>query len=189
MKYTYDTEFHEDGETIDFISIGIVNMDTGEEFYAVSNEFNTRRVANNNWLMDNVMSSIPHSQFIVTDADGYPFVRDIYVDPAVGRSKAEIAAQIKAFIGADRKPELWAWYSAYDHVCLAQLWGKMIDLPEQIPMFTNDIKTLLREVERRNGRSGVVMPKQPEGLHNALEDARHNVVRYNYLMELLDAKK
>jgi hypothetical protein len=44
VKYFYDCEFLEDGKTIDFISIGIVAED-GREFYAVSNEFDTRRVA------------------------------------------------------------------------------------------------------------------------------------------------
>jgi hypothetical protein len=29
------------------------------------------------------------------------------------------------------------------------------------------------------------MPKQPQGLHNALEDARFNVERYKFLEELL----
>lgn len=33
MKYFLDTEFHEDGKTIDLISIGIVAED-GREYYA-----------------------------------------------------------------------------------------------------------------------------------------------------------
>ena len=36
VKYFFDTEFYEDGKTIDLISIGIVAED-GREFYAVSN--------------------------------------------------------------------------------------------------------------------------------------------------------
>ena len=35
MRYFYDTEFLEDGETIDLISIGIVAED-GREYYAVT---------------------------------------------------------------------------------------------------------------------------------------------------------
>ena len=35
MRYFYDTEFLEDGETIDLISIGIVAED-GREYYAVN---------------------------------------------------------------------------------------------------------------------------------------------------------
>ena len=184
MKYFYDTEFKEDGKTIDLISIGMVAED-GREFYAVSNEFDTRRVAHDDWLMANVMSSIDHEEFIISDSEGFPMTRDIFVTDPAAMSRDEIARGIEDFIGTDNHAELWAWYCAYDHVCLAQLWGRMLDLPEKVPMHTNDIKTLLKEVERRNGRVGVRLPKQPPGEHNALEDARHNVVRYNYLMELL----
>ena len=38
MRYFYDTEFIEDGSTIELVSIGIVAED-GREFYAVSTEF------------------------------------------------------------------------------------------------------------------------------------------------------
>lgn len=178
MRYFFDTEFHEDGFSIDFISIGIVAED-GREFYAVSSEFDTRRVAKNDWLMANVMSSIKHDCFIVSDWDGTPFVRDIFVtDPAV-RTRHDIAQDIVDFIGADNHAELWAWYSAYDHVCLAQLFGIMLDLPSKVPMYTNDIKTLCDLAGKP------LLPQQPSGHHNALDDARFNVVRYDYLMELL----
>ena len=43
----------------------------------------------------------------------------------------------------------------------------MIDLPEWIPMYTNDFQQLLDNL----GRPGI--PKQEAGLHNALTDARH----------------
>jgi hypothetical protein len=37
-RYFYDTEFNDDGSTIDLVSIGIVS-DDGREYYAVSSEF------------------------------------------------------------------------------------------------------------------------------------------------------
>jgi hypothetical protein len=67
-------------------------------------------------------------------------------------------------------------------VCLAQLFGKMIDLPKMIPMFTNDIRTLVQLA----GLQPSDLPRQPEGLHNALADARWNKVRYDYLMEFMN---
>lgn len=181
MRYYYDTEFHEDGKTIDFISIGIVAED-GREFYAISSEFDTRRVAQNDWLMNNVMSSIDYAQFITYDGHGFPAVRDIYVTDRAAMTKEEIAREIMGFVGWDHSPEFWAWYSAYDHVCLAQLFGKMIDLPKMIPMFTNDIRTLVQLA----GLQPSDLPRQPEGLHNALADARWNKVRYDYLMEFMN---
>lgn len=42
MRYFFDTEFHEDGQTIDLISIGIVAED-GREFYAVSRDAQLHR--------------------------------------------------------------------------------------------------------------------------------------------------
>ncbi len=180
VKYFYDTEFHEDGKTIDFISIGI-KCEDGREYYAVSNEFDTRRVASNNWLMDNVMSSIDHDKFVVADFDGSPLVRDIYVTDPAAKTKQEIAAEILDFVDGTW-PDFWAWYGAYDHVCLCQLYGKMIDLPEKFPMFSSDIKQLHKEA------GSPAMPKQPVGLHNALEDAKMNVVRYDYLRKLLAEK-
>lgn len=179
MRYYYDTEFLENGKTIDFISIGVVAED-GREFYAVSNEFDTRRVAKNNWLMDNVMSSIEHDKFVVADFDGAPVVRDIFVTDLAARSKAQVALELEQFIGEDESPELWAWYGSYDHVCLAQLWGKMIDLPRNVPMYTNDLKTLVQLAG--NPR----LPQQPNGNHNALADARWNKVRYDELVKILN---
>ena len=38
VQYFYDTEFIENGRTIDLVSIGVVAED-GREFYAVSKEF------------------------------------------------------------------------------------------------------------------------------------------------------
>ena len=71
-RFFYDCEFLEDGKTIDLISIGVVNYETGETFYAVSNEFDTARVAKHWWLMENVMNSIDHKTFTYYDFDGAP---------------------------------------------------------------------------------------------------------------------
>jgi hypothetical protein len=173
-KITYDTEFLEDGKTIDLISIGMVNMDTGEEFYAVSNEFDTARVAQDPWLMKNVMSSIDHIYF---DTD--PDTREpnlIVIDDAA-MTRREIRQGVLDFVG-NAIPEWWAWYGAYDHVALSQLFGRMVDLPYRFPFFTRDIRQLADTLGNPE------LPRQPKGLHNALDDAKHNLVKYNYLMEL-----
>lgn len=180
-KFFYDTEFIEDGKTIDLISIGVINYDTGDTFYAVSNEFDTARVAKHWWLMENVMSSIKHETHIEVPFDGSPVIRDFTVTDGAAMSRKDIRDGLLRFIGPE-KAELWAWYSAYDHVCLAQLFGTMMELPATIPMTTYDIKQLHKLAGYCD------MPKQPEGLHNALEDAKMNVVRYNYLKEILNGK-
>ena len=42
MKYFYDTEFIDNGRTIELISIGVAAED-GREYYAISTEFNPER--------------------------------------------------------------------------------------------------------------------------------------------------
>ncbi len=64
--------------------------------------------------------------------------------------------------------ELWADYGAYDHVLLCQLYGPMIDLPQNIPMFTNEFQQYWRS------KGCPDLPYQsPLSLHDALGDARH----------------
>lgn len=44
-------------------------------------------------------------------------------------------------------------------------------------MWTNDLMQLWQQVGKPE------MPEQPEGVHNALADARHNKVRYEFLRQ------
>lgn len=165
MRFFYDCEFIEDGHTIDLVSIGIV-ADDGREFYAVSSEFDQHKLCANPWLVEHVRPSLPATEH----SRGCRCTRDWHLDrdhPDV-RPRAQIARAVQAFLlGGPTPPELWAWYAAYDHVALCQLWGRMIDLPDGIPMWTNDLR---QEVARLGDPP---MPKQAEGLHNALADARH----------------
>ena len=171
MNIFYDTEFMENGQTIDLISIGMVGED-GREYYAVSYEFDGFAVARDPWLMEHVMSSIGH---YVHYQDGGGLT---VIDDPASRRRDQIALEVAEFIRSYQNPELWAWYGAYDHVALAQLFGKMIHLPTGIPMYTNDLKTFAKL--KGNPR----LPDQAEGKHNALEDAKHNKVRFDYLTEL-----
>lgn len=162
MKYFYDTEFLEDGRTIELISIGIVAED-GREYYAVALDADWDRISTHEWLMKNVVPQLPPGR------------------SPEWKPKAQIRDEVAAFLAHRIRnvrdiPELWAWYGAYDHICLAQLFGRMIDLPSWIPMWTND----LRQEQHRLGNLG--LPVQPKGLHNALEDARHLRVQYDALL-------
>lgn len=109
----FDTEFIEDGHTIDLISIGLVRED-GATYYAESSECD--HAAASDWVKANVL---PHLRGPV-------------------KPKATIAQEIVAFVGT--KPEFWAYYADYDWVALCQLFGTMMDLPKGWPMFCLDIK-------------------------------------------------
>ena len=123
-RYFYDCEFIEDGRTVDLVSIGVVD-EFGREFYAVSTQFDDSRAVP--WVRRNVLDKLPSP-----------------ADPA-WRSRERIRDDLYAFLtepvqGRDEQIELWAWYAAYDHVALAQLWGAMPALPREIPRFTKDLR-------------------------------------------------
>jgi len=191
MKIWYDTEFLEDGITIELISIGMVAED-GRELYAVNEAIQSDtelygRICHHDWLMANV---IPHLPLTVnhggkknyrlptgsmSSTGGGYFGLDLTSNLIMpGRM---IRNAVREFITATPDPQLWAWYGAYDHVALAQLFGRMIDLPEGFPMWTNDLK-------QEATRLGATVPDQGEGAHNALEDARHNRAIDAYLKGL-----
>jgi hypothetical protein len=158
MKYFYDTEFHEDGQTIDFISIGIVAED-GREYYAVNRDADWNRIGAHPWLVANVVPHLP------------PMTE--------WKSKSQIRDEVAAFLLHSDPPELWAWFCSYDHVVLAQLFGTMLDLPSGIPMFTNDVRSLV-------DWTGVhELPKQAGSAHDALDDARHVKQMYEHIIKIL----
>ncbi|UIZ93387.1 polyadenylate-specific 3'-exoribonuclease AS [Corynebacterium sp. CNCTC7651] len=152
MRYFYDTEFIEDGTTIELVSIGIVAED-GREYYAVSTEFDPARA--NSWVRCNVLNKLPDR-----------------ADP-VWKPLRRIREDVLAFLTTGHtKPELWAWVGAYDHVVLAQLWGDMRGLPRELPRFTRELKQYWHMAGRPR------LPQIPDGNHDALVDARHNLQKY-----------
>jgi hypothetical protein len=118
MKIFFDTEFIEDGRTIDLISIGMKRED-GQELYMVSCEFDASKASD--WVWKNVLDKIPDN-----------FQR---------HPRREIASVIHGWVGPD--PEFWAYYADYDWVTLCQLYGRMIDLPKGWPMYCRDMKQVL----------------------------------------------
>ena len=172
----YDTEFIEDGHTIDLISIGMVRESDGAELYLVNRDMPIRRIRKHAWLMKNVVPSLPRGHGDRRNHMPQAWLFD-YCDPMVKRREV-IATEVRRFIQDTPNAQLWAWYGAYDHVCLAQLFGPMVDLPGGVPMWTNDLQ---QEAARLGNPQ---MPEQPAGVHNALADARHNRVRAHFLDSL-----
>lgn len=103
----------------------------------------------------------------------------------------------------DNPIKLYGYYSAYDHVVLCWLFGKMIDLPKGFPMYTRDLKQSFDEkqaewinkTERQRTKIALKnkdfsveidlkkssnYPKQ-DNEHNALNDAKWNKELYEFL--------
>jgi len=169
LRYFYDCEFLEDGRTIGLISIGIEAED-GRAFYGIVEDRSLwRRVRKHPWLMANVVPHLPRASGDARNQQPASWLFN-YADPAV-MNRWSLAARVQEFIeagGPDREQhELWAYFGAYDHVALCQLWGRMIDLPACVPMWTHELMQL-PEV----GAAIRQVPQQQE--HHALADARWN---------------
>lgn len=157
VRYFYDTEFIEDGRTIDLVSIGIVD-EGGREYYAVSTDFDSSKA--NAWVRENVLNQLPNP------------------GSDVWKSAATIRREVLAFLtSGSGRPELWAWVGAYDHVVLAQLWGDMAGLPRSLPRYTRE----LRQYWEFAGKPA--LPGVPDGNHDALVDARHNLAKFQACMK------
>ena len=152
MRFFYDAEFGVTAPEVTLVSVGVVAED-GREFYAVSSEFDPLRV--HPWVRDNVLPQLP--------------------PVATWKPRSQIRDELLAFLGEE--PVLWAWYGAYDHVALCQLWGPMPALPRALPRFTMDVRQLWEHLGRPP------LPVQSSGLHDALADARHCKVRWEALAE------
>lgn len=170
MKYWLDTEFIEDGKTIDLLSIGIVAED-GRELYLESAEAHFAKASE--WVKTNVF---PHLGHYVHGA--HVSWDDVPSCPAAFREA--IADSVKRFCDPERcgKPEFWGYYADYDWVVLCQLFGTMMDLPKGWPMYCRDIKQWCDDLG--NPR----LPEQGKGEHHALADAQWNRKVWAFLKEL-----
>ena len=153
VRFFYDCEFIEDGHTIELVSIAIVD-ETGErELYLISTEFDPERAGP--WVRRNVLDKLPSPS------------------SSLWQPKLTIREQVLEFVTADgARPQLWAWFGAYDHVALCQLWGTMPQLPRPLPRFTRDLRQLWEEA------GSPALPPEPADSHDALADARYNLVRW-----------
>jgi hypothetical protein len=143
-KIFFDTEFIEDGRTIELISIGLIK-DTGEKLYLENSECDLNRACP--WVKQNVVPKLEKTTSVL-------------------RTRKEMAEQIVEFAG--RSPEFWGYFAAYDWVALAQLYGRMLDLPKYWPMFCRDVMQLSDTFNVPKN----TWPRLPnDAVHNALNDA------------------
>lgn len=187
MKIFYDTEFLENGSTIELIAIGMVAED-GRELYLVNEGIEDdplySGIGRHQWLMQNVIPGLPLRERDPITQSHAQYPGRFYLDHTSNTimPRRMIRNAVREFIDRTPAPQLWAWYGAYDHVVLAQLFGRMVALPASVPMWTNDLQ---QEIQRL-GVDDADLPQQTEGLHNALEDARHVARIAEYLAGLTD---
>ncbi len=157
MRYWFDTEFHDDGHTVELISIGIVAED-GREYYAVSAEYDSNHATD--WLKQNVIQQLGDVQM---------------------KSRRLIRQELDTFFRQGGTPEFWADCGEYDWIVLRQLFGTLTDWPEGWPYLAMDIE------QWRLQLGAPAFPLQDRGLHNALDDARNAQARWQWLLAYVKA--
>jgi hypothetical protein len=160
MRNYLDCEFIDDGRTIELISIAIVAED-GRELYEVSSEFDPKQAGD--FVRENVLPKLPP--------------KDTW------KTRRQIRDAVKAFLlddGDGSKPEIWAYFGAYDWVALAQLFGPMVDLPKGMPHFAMDVK---QEMERLGLEKSQVPRLDDSEAHDALADARWTKRVHDFIRE------
>jgi hypothetical protein len=102
VRYFYDTEFIDNGRTIELISIGVAAED-GREYYAISTEFNPERAGS--WVRKHVLPKLPSPS------------------SQLWRSRRQIRMELEDFFGVDRDEpiELWAHTTTW---CCANCGGR-----------------------------------------------------------------
>lgn len=174
MKYFIDFEFEEkgykNGIAIEIISIGIVSLND-DKLYLVNKEYDWSE-CKNNWLLSNV------KPFLNTQESNL-FINDFFVN------FSDIKKILLNFFNStkDENIELYGYFSAYDHVCLSAIFGRMIDLPKDIPMYTKDLKQycdnffltedIIKEECKINGNE-----------HCSIDDAKWNKELYFFIKNI-----
>lgn len=113
MRIWFDTEFIDDGRTVDLISIGMARED-GATYYAESSECDHSRACE--WVQKNVITHLCGPR----------------------KTRAAIRAEVVQFCGAS--PQFWAYFASYDWLVLCQLFGRMLDVPNHWPNFCMDVQ-------------------------------------------------
>lgn len=164
MRYWLDTEFIEDGKTIDLISIGIVAED-GRELYRENRSADLSKASD--WVKEHVIPSLHGPQC----PGGYP------ATDCPLRSPFGIRLDVLEFCDIKKhgRPEFWGYYADYDWVAVCQLFGTMMDLPRGWPMYCRDLKQWCDDLGNPS------LAKQGDDEHNALADARWNKEVYAFL--------
>src|SRR5258707_10218857 len=113
VKIHYDTEFLEDGKTIDLISIGMVRED-GAEYYAENSEADWDRMKKSDWLVRNVLPGLKIvgrkslDTYLKNSPNSFPRPPIEFVDPDVTSSLVKprqvIANEVRDFILATPRP-------------------------------------------------------------------------------------
>jgi hypothetical protein len=145
----FDFEFLNVGNNTEPISLGAVDQN-GKEFYV---EFEFDHTGITPWILENVMTKLSSTTKPVKQAVGARMFEK-WVDSVRGGTV----------------PNFWAYFAAYDWVCLCNLYGGMMGLPRGWPQNCLDLQQRFAGL----GYPAEIKAKPPAQAHNALVDAQWN---------------
>lgn len=157
LRYFVDTEHTDNGERFELISIAVVCED-GREYYAAVRDYDNSAVTP--WIEEHVLPQLPPAD-----------------DPR-WKPRGQIRDELAAFvIGPDI--EFWAMCAWSDWSLVVRLFGRFEDTPTSWPMACWD----LWQLESELGLTRDDRLPEPEGVHDALIDARYHKRIYECLRE------
>jgi len=164
IRWFLDTEFNDNGKTIELISIALVSED--RNYYAVASEGWSDESCSQ-WVKDHVLIHLPPANDMIGSM--------------AWKTRDQIANDVVRLIG-NETPEIYGYYSAYDWVVFCQLFGPMVSLPRNFPRHCVDLRQRMKE-------RGVSSRDLPIGFrasrpHDALKDAQWNLELWKYLESL-----
>ena len=161
MRYWFDTEFHDDGHTVELISIGVVAED-GREYFAANAQYPLARAQSHDFLRQHVVPYLPPT--------GSP----------AWLPKAQIKQGLEDFFRQPGgTPEFWADCGEYDWVLMRQLWGELTQWPTGWPYLAMDIE------QWRIQLGAPHFPRENASRHDALQDARLTRANWQWLHQFL----
>ena len=192
-RIIYDTEFIDDGLTITPLSIAMRRSD-GATLYAVNDSLEAMaRAADRAWLRDYVLRWLPLEIDLRANTAAGAINAHVQWDedhPDYGyvRALEEISDMVEDFVLERPDPQLWAYYSSFDHVFYSQLYGPMAELPHGMPMFTLDVKQLAVSLGDPNlpQLPTEIVEKEYGGVrreHDARYDAHEEEFRLAWLLD------
>ena len=178
MRIFLDTEFIEDGRTIEPLSIGMVRED-GQEYY--TEIANLILLKPNEWVYTNV---IPHLKSWET-TQTTPEILGRLSTSKGAKIREAVRQELIEFCDGEQDPEFWGYFADYDWVLLCQLFGTMMDLPNRWPKYCLDIRQEMKVqgITKSQIISRIGEGEDEEG-HNALIGARYHKKMYNALLDL-----
>ena len=148
-------------------------------------------------IADNIKDFVSYKERFVTKDT-------LIVEGMTSEARQTYEGRLQILKNNNKLPTFYVYYADYDWVAFCWLFGNMIDLPNRFPMYCNDLKQTLDEIDLTKlqivtkatqiQKGNIIMdlnniknhPNYPiqTNKHNALSDAKFNFELYKFLKKI-----